>query len=145
MSLDMNKLAVALENEVNTEIMDLDLNQIASVKNDVLQQFHLPKEELKILHKKLKSYRYVDNLGSINYGNYVRWIRLKTINTEPIKLTNGGIVCDIKINAQTNKTYILCKNNMNRLFNLSLEENVIFQKLTPQEEVILSAINYLNK
>jgi hypothetical protein len=145
MSLDMERLTIALENEVNAEIMDLDLNKIAAIKNDVLQQFHLPKEELKALHKKLKSYRYVDNLASINYGNYVRWIRLKTINTEPVKLTNGGIVCDIKINAETKKTYILCKNNMNRVFNLSLEENVIFQKLNPQEEVILSAINYLSQ
>ena len=41
--------------------------------------------------------------------------------------------------------YIICKNSMNRFFTLTLEENIIFQKLSNQEEVILSAMNYLNK
>jgi len=41
--------------------------------------------------------------------------------------------------------YIICKNSLNRFFTLTLEENIIFQKLSNQEEVILSAMNYLNK
>jgi hypothetical protein len=34
---------------------------------------------------------------------------------------------------------------MNMIFNLTLDDNIIFQKLNSQEQVILSAIKYINK
>ena len=36
--------------------------------------------------------------------------------------------------------YITVKNNINRLFKLKLSENLVFQKLMQQEQVILSAM-----
>jgi hypothetical protein len=45
--------------------------------------------------------------------------------------------------AKDESVIITCKNRMNRLFNLKLEECMIFQKLTSQEEVILSAMKFL--
>ena len=47
--------------------------------------------------------------------------------------------------AKDDSVIITCKNRMNRLFNLKLEESMIFQKLTSQEEVILSAMKFLTK
>ena len=40
---------------------------------------------------------------------------------------------------------IICKNNMNRFFPVVLEENLIFQKLTNQENILLNIIDYLKK
>ena len=37
------------------------------------------------------------------------------------------------------------KNNMNRFFQINLDENLIFQKLTDQEKIILYAIDIVNK
>jgi hypothetical protein len=69
----------------------------------------------------------------------VRWISLK--NPEIIKLTNGGIVCDIKV--VNEDIHIKCKNKMNMLFQAKMSEILLFQKLSEQEEVILKALKYL--
>ncbi len=139
--MDVDKLLNALENENNESLLDLNKEKISNMKNDILQKLNIKNDKLKLFHKKLKLYRYVDNVEDINYGSFIRWISLKTPND--IKLTNGGIVCDMKTKDES--IYIICKNSLNRFFTLTLEENIIFQKLTPQEEVILSAMNYLNK
>ena len=156
MPLDIDKLMNALENENNESIVELDMKNISAIKNDVLQQLPITSEELKKLNKQLKSYRFVDNVKEINYGNYIRWIPLKKIinnnnddddvsnpNVNKIKLTNGGFICDMKV--INNMVYIYCKNSMNMIFNLTLDDNIIFQKLNSQEQVILSAIKYINK
>ena len=141
MGLDVDRLLNALENENNESLLDLNKEKISNMKNDILQKLNIKNDKLKLFHKKLKLYRYVDNVEDINYGSFIRWISLKTPND--IKLTNGGIVCDMK--KKDESIYIICKNSLNRFFTLILEENIIFQKLTPQEEIILSAMNYLNK
>ena len=62
-------------------------------------------------------------------------------NPEHIKLTNGGIICDMKeIN---DDIHIRCKNNMNMIFQIKLSEVILFQKLTNQEKIILKAMKYL--
>ena len=110
---------------------------------DILQKLKLGKDILKGLHQKLKQYRYVDSLEGIRFGAYIRWISLKNSDPEKIKLTNGGFICNIEI--LNDDIYITVKNNMNRLFKLKLSENLVFQKLMQQEQVILSAMKYLNK
>ena len=151
MPLDIDKLMNALENDNNESIVELDMKNISAIKNDLLQQLPITSEELKKLNKQLKSYRFVDNVKEINYGNYFRWIPLKKFinnnnnnnNNNKIKLTNGGFICDMKV--INNIVYIYCKNSMNMIFNLTLDDNIIFQKLNSQEQVILSAIKYINK
>ena len=138
MYLDKNDLKKALENENNESIINLTINEIKSEKNDILQKLQFGKEDLKKNLKKLKEYRYINNINDLNYGYYIRWINLK--NVENLKLTNGGFICDIKIN---DGIEILCRNNFNKLFQLRFDENLIFQKLTEQEKIILNVINNL--
>jgi hypothetical protein len=129
----------ALNNDNNEAVVELDYATIAKQKNDLLQQLNLPREALIKLQKQLKTYRCVNNLEDLRFGSYVRWISLK--NPEIIKLTNGGIVCDIKaVNADI---HIKCKNKMNMLFQAKMSEILLFQKLSEQEEVILKALKYL--
>ena len=92
--MDINNLLQALDNNKNENIIDLDNIIIAKRKNDILQQLGLSRTQLIILQKKLKKYRYIDGLKDLQFGNYIRWMNLK--NPEIIKLTNGGIICDIK-------------------------------------------------
>ena len=40
--------------------------------------------------------------------------------------------------------HIICKNNRNRLIQFKFDEAMIFQKLSPQEKVILNVLDYLN-
>ena len=137
--MDVAHLLHALNNENNEAVVELDYATIAKQKNDLLQQLNLPKEELVKLHKQLKAYRCINTLEDLRFGSYVRWISLK--NPESIKLTNGGLVCDIKnIN---NDIQLKCKNKMNMFFQIKMSEILLFQKLSEQEEVILKAMKYL--
>jgi hypothetical protein len=132
-------LQKALDNENNTSIMNLSTKKIKALKNDYLQKLQLPRDKLKTFHKKLQDYRYVDDLTDIQYGRYIRWINLR--NPENINLTNGGLIIDIKI--LTSGIHVVCKNNMNRRFQIKIDENIIFQKLTDQERILISALDYL--
>lgn len=141
--MDIEKLLHALNNDNNEAIVDLDYAKIAKAKNDILQQLKLPRQDLTALHKKLKIYRYVDDLKDVRYGSFIRWISLK--NPADIKLTNGGIICDIKAYNKDNDEdiHIKCKNNMNRVFQIKMSEIILFQKLSEQEQVILKALKLL--
>ena len=139
--INTNKLLDALEEESNQSIMNLTSAKISKQKNDMLQQLGLPRDKLKLIHKKLKKYRYCSDLKDIQYGFYIRWIPLR--NPEKIILTNGGIVCEIKITE--NGTYIVCKNRFNNIFQLKFDECLIFQKISQQEAVILKVLDYLVK
>ena len=139
--MDIESLLHALNNENNEGIIDLNMATIAKNKNDILQKLQLPRNDLVALQKKLKLYRYIDDLKDIRFGSYIRWIPLK--NPENIKLTNGGIICDIK--EVNDDIHIKCKNRMNMIFQTKLSEGIIFQKLSDQEQVILNALKYLEK
>ena len=136
----VNQLLQALENESNSSIMNLTTRKIKEHKNNILQRLQLSGKDLKVLHKKLKHYRYCTDLSDIQFGYYIRWIPLKDPNN--IYLTNGAHVCDVKIiNSQL---HILCKNGLNRMMQIKFDEVIIFQKLADQERVILGVLDYLD-
>lgn len=139
-TLDEDKLLQALEDDENKCLLNLTTSKIKSIKNNVLQQLSLDREDLIILHDKLQEYRYVDEIPDVKYGCYIRWIRLK--NPDEIKLTNGGVVIDVSV--MNDDIYLTCKNNRNRMFKLKMSENIIFQKLTEQEKILLSVLDYVN-
>ena len=139
--MDEELLKKALDNDKNDLILNMDTDKVTKTKNDILSQLNLLKGELKTIQKKLKEYRYIDDMKELHFGSYIRWITIK--NPENIRLTNGGIVCDIK--ASNDDIYITCKNNMNRFFQLKMSENIIFQKITDQERVLLKVMDFLKK
>ena len=138
MSFDEDLLKKALENENNESIVNLTISKIKGQKKDILQKLNLSTENLKDNLKKLKEYRYINNINDLNYGSFIRCINLKKVDN--IKLTNGGYVCDIKVN---NGIELLCRNNYNNFFQIRFDENLIFQKLTDQEKIILNVLKNL--
>ena len=138
---DKDYLLKSLDNENNSSIGNLNSKLIKSMKNDYLQQLQLSRDKLKEYHKKLKDYRYVDDLSNIQYGRYIRWINLTDPNN--LKLTTGGIIIDIKI-CETG-IHLICKNFKNHKFQIRINEFFIFQKITEQEKIILFALDYLDK
>ena len=137
---ERNNLLHALENETNSSIMNLTTAKIKEHKNTILQQLQLERNDLKTMHKKLTEYRYCTDMSDLQYGYYIRWIPLK--DPANLYLTNGGIMCDMKI--VNNQIQIFCKNYRNRFFQFKFDEAVIFQKISSQEKVILSVLDYLN-
>ncbi len=137
----LNDLLNALENDGNTSIMKLNNRKIKTIKNNVLQQLPLHGDMIKIYHKKLKDYRYCSEFPDVQMGYYCRWINLK--NPENIHLTNGGIIIDFKL--FDDGLQLICKNNRNMIMQLKFNEIMLFQKLSNQEKVILSVLDYLDK
>jgi len=134
-------LKKALENNKNETILKLDSYKLNEYKIELLEQLNVKKTKQKEILKKLKHYRLIKDINEINLGSYIRWIPLK--KRENIYVTNGGIICDIK---QVNEDIsIVCKNNMNNIFQLKMSECIIFQKLSNQEQILLSVIDYVNK
>ena len=136
--LDIPTLLKALDNESNKNIMDQNYNEIQEMKINILKELELPIEKFNLFINSLKEYKFVNEIPDLNYGHYIRWISLK--NPSNIKLTNGGIFCNIKIN---NSVSLLCKNNQNHFFEIKFDENLIFQKLTNQEKLLY--LNFFNK
>ena len=82
-------------------------------------------------------------MNDLKYGTYIRWIPIE--NPENIQLTKGALFCEMKI---TNEgVFCICKNFgfKQRHFQISMDKNLIFQKLTDQELVLLSALDHLSK
>jgi len=138
---DIDCLLKSIDKDENSYLIDQTRSSIMKIKNDMLQKLQVKRETLKDLHKKLQQYRYVDDLSTIKYGGYIRWINLTT--PDNIKLTTGGTVMDVKIYQKG--CNILCRNNMKKMFEIKFDECMIFQKLTDQEEVLLDVLTYLEK
>ena len=162
--IDMDEFKKAIENDNIASIVHTSHAQIKREKNDILQKLQIKGDTLRIMHARLIGYKYVETERDIRVGEYVRWISLK--NPDKLSLTNGAHVCNIyqhqyknndntdddtsrnSINSdeEDNSVCIRCKTvrfGTVRFFNLNLSENIIFQKLTSQEWIILDALQHL--
>ena len=141
--MDVNKLLKALDNESNDGLMNLTTKKIKEMNYKILCELHLSKNETLELLKKLNGYKYVDEMDDLKYGAYIRWIPLQ--NPEKIAITKGAIFCEMKITDDGVK--LVCKNHgfNSRHFQIKLDENLVFQKLTDQEQVLISALDHLSK
>jgi hypothetical protein len=134
-------LQQALENDDNLNIINTNIQDIKNKKNEILQELGLKRDDLKSFHKKLNGYMYIDNISDLKYGRNIRWINLKRL--DPIKITNGSVLCDIKIGA---KGIVLVLKGFNASFiTLYFNENILFQKINDEEKMILKAVEYLEK
>uniref|UniRef100_A0AB39J6T5 Uncharacterized protein n=1 Tax=Florenciella sp. virus SA2 TaxID=3240092 RepID=A0AB39J6T5_9VIRU len=134
----LNDIIVELDKK---NLLHLNSSKIKELKNNILQKLYFKREELINYHKKLKEYRYVDELDEIKIGAYIRWFNLN--NMENLKLTNGGIIIDIKTG--TDDVLIICKNNYNKIFTLQLNKCIIFQKINYQEKILIKIVDYIQK
>jgi len=89
-------------------------------------------EKLNIDSKKLKDYRYVDELHELKTGGYVRWVNVEDTS----KLMAGGFV--VRVDIEEEGTRIVCKNR-GSFFQFWMDECIVFQKISDQEHIILLA------
>jgi len=141
--MDVNKLLKALDDESNETLLNFTSDKIREMNLNVLKELQMSKQHTLELLKKLKDYKYVDEMNELKYGAYIRWIPIE--DPDNIHLTKGALFCEMKIT--DNGVFFICKNyGYNcRHFQISMDKNLIFQKLTDQELVLLSALNHLSK
>jgi hypothetical protein len=141
--MDTKNLLKALDDDTNENLMNFTTQKLREMILKILKELQLPRNETLDLMKRLKDYKYVDEMKDLKYGTYLRWIAID--DPEDIHLTKGALFCEMKV--KEDGVYIICKNyGFNRKhFQIKLDENLIFQKLTEQELVLLSALDHLSK
>ena len=139
--MNIDFLQKAIENDDNLNIINTNIQEIKRKKNEILQELGLKREDLKSFHKKLNGYMYVDTINDLKYGRNIRWINLKQL--DPIKITNGALLCDIKIGS--NGCSLVLKSFNTNFITLSFNEIIVFQKISDEEKIILKAVDYLSK
>jgi hypothetical protein len=141
--MDIDKLLKALDDESNENLFNFTTKKILEMNLQVLKELELNRTETLELLKKLKEYKYIDEMNELKYGTYLRWIPIN--NPENIHLTKGAVFCELKIT--DNGVFIVCKNfgYSTKHFQIKMDECLIFQKLTAQELVLLSALDHLSK
>ena len=139
--MDFDLLKKALENDDNVGLINTSIQEIKDKKNNILQQLGLNRDDLKLFNSNLKGYRYIEELKDLKIGSNIRYIKLK--NIENIKISGVNNLCEMKV--LNHGIGLVFKNFQNRFFTIYFNDNLIFQKINCEEEVILKAIKHLNK
>ena len=141
--MDVNKLLKALDDETNENLLDFTSQKMKEMNLKIIKELHLPRDETLDIMKKLRDYKYVDEMSDLKYGTYIRWIPINNPNT--IILTKGAVFCEMKIT--DDGVFLVCKNYgyNSRHFQIKMDTCLIFQKLTDQEQILLSALDHLAK
>ena len=160
--VNVEELLQSIESEKLLSMSKLSYDKINTIKYNVLTRIGLEDDELESILLKLSDYRYVEELQDIHHGAFIRYVPLNVKRDgnnsnsngnngdnnhddeyNEIQLKQGGFICDIKILGSG--VQLLCRNHFRKMFQLKLDEVLLFQKLTKQEEIILSVFDYLKK
>jgi hypothetical protein len=157
--INVDELLKSIESDKLLSISKLSYDKINTIKYNVLMRMGLEDDELESMLLKLSDYRYVEELQDIHHGAFIRYIPLVDTSKNKSKKRNdhhvdekqdnevtlkpGGFICDVKI--LSSGVQLLCRSHFRKMFQLRLDEVILFQKLTKQEEVILSVFDYLHK
>ena len=141
--MDVNKLLKALDDETNETLFNFTSDKIKEMNLNVLKELQLPRKDTLEILKKIQDYKYVDEMNDLKYGAYIRWIPIE--DPTNIYLTKGALFCEMKIT--DDGVFCICKNYgfNSRHFQISMDKNLIFQRLNDQELVLLSALDHLSK
>jgi hypothetical protein len=137
--MDVEQLLKALDNDENEHLINMTSEKLNNMKREILTEIQLSPQEVAEYMQKLREYKYIDEMNHIRHGSFIRWIPIS--DPENIHLTSGGIICDIKI-ADTG-VHLVCKNFARKHYQIKMDECLVFQKLSGQEQVLLAALDHL--
>lgn len=126
-TLDISALLAAAE---NVSLDFLNTHSLSTISQDnliAIQSTGIIGEQLQNITNKLVEFYHIDYIYQIHKGKHVRWLRNG-------RLTNGGIVVDIKF--LDTGTHILCKCR-ERFIQYKFDECITFQRLSADEIMIL--------
>lgn len=136
-TIDIDNLLSKIETDKHDYLENKTTASITDEIYTLLSEQVPPIENKKEICKRLVGYRYVDEINELHKGKHIRWIRNGTG-----KLTNGGIVMDIKF--LDNGTHVMCKNAINRFVQYKFDECITFQKLSMEEQLIMMAYEHIS-
>lgn len=136
-TLDIDNLLESIETTKNDYLDNKTMRIIEDEIQEKLDEIGLSENDKESISVKLKGYRFVDEIHELHKGKMARWIRNGTT-----KLTNGGIITDIKF--LDNGVHILCMNSQRRFIQYKYDDCYTFQKMSIEEQLILMAYEELS-
>ena len=121
-------------------LANTSLKEINTIKLEKIKEFTMDPNTLIDLCSRVSEYKYIDEIFEIKCGKYIRTIPISYL---PPTLSRGGIV--VGIDFTDTGTYLLCKNNCNRIFKVGFDKHLIFQKLSEDELLYLTASEYIGR
>ena len=127
---DIQNILDASNSDKNEYLEGQTTETISEIVHNSIKNLSLMDDVTFDYYYRLQNYRYIDGINELHKGKHIRWIRNG-------KLTNGGILMNIKINEEG--VLILCKNAYNKFMNYKWDDCVSYQKLSMEEQLILMA------
>lgn len=136
-TIDINSLLSSIEDSKNDYLENKTTEIINKDIFDSVNAFPINMETKESYCDKLIGYRLVLELNELHKGKHIRWIRKNNS-----KLTNGGIIVDIKFLDEG--VHILCMGNGKRFVQIKFDDCVIYQKMSEAEQLIVMAYEYVD-
>ena len=140
--LDVNAILSAMSKNENTTIANMTLQKIAARRNEILSNLELEPIKYEEFSRKLQLYRVIETPQELRHGQLVRWIPLKSL-PKPY-LTLGGTIFGIKQRLDDGLHQVTIRNVKGFVFQIRFEVNVVFQRLSREELLILRAVEYVS-
>ncbi len=142
--IDPDDLLKGLTNTKNNYLLNKTTDIIEEEKRIILETHFnsIPdgKQKINDFMNRLREYRLVDEVDTLHIGKQTRWI--STIKENPT-ITNGGILVNIVFGDDG----ILLRIQLwsKSIIQIRMDENIVFQKISYGEQLVLLASNIVNK
>lgn len=141
--LDINAILSAMNKTENNTIANMTLHQIHARRHEILASMNLTPEKLAEFERKLHMYRVIENPYDLKHNQLIRWIPLRSLETRPY-VTLGGTLFRVRENIEDKMHIVTIRNIKRFVFNIRFELNVVFQRLSQEELLILRVVEYID-
>ena len=93
--------------------------------------------------RRLQMYRVIEDPQDLKHTQLLRWIPLRSLLTKPY-LTLGGTLFSVKVRPDDGLHQVTIRNVKRFVFQIKFELNVVFQRLSREELLILRAVEYVD-
>ena len=141
--MDINAILSAMNKTENNTIANLTLKKIATRRHEILSSMNLTPEKMAEFERKLPMYRVIETPYDLKHNQLIRWIPLRSLETRPY-ITLGGTLFRVRENPEEGIHVVTIRNVKRFVFNIKFELNVVFQRLSQEELLILRAVEYVD-
>lgn len=138
-TVDVDDLLQSLEKESHEYLENKSFKTIAEDIINELYSVSISTNEIPILCNKLNEYFVIKNIYDFRKSHFIRYIK-----KGESKLHNGGILVNV-YKSEKGVIYVKLLIFGNRFITVRLEEYIFFQKLTPDEKIILLSFDYIER
>ena len=140
--LDIDAILSAMNKAENNTIANMTLKKITARRHEILSSLNLTPEKMEEFERKLHLYRVIENPFDLKHNQLIRWIPLRSLETRPY-VTLGGTLFRVRENLEEKIHIVTILNVKKFVYNIRFELNVMFQRLSQEELMILRAVEYV--